>query len=714
MNRGLQDALAAFQAGDLAEAERLCAAALAAQPDSFDALHLSGLVAARGGDAVRAERLFARAVAINPQIAQARLNHGNALRALNRHEDALASYTRALALKADYAPAIGNRGAVLLLLGRHEEAEAAYRRGIAIAPGDAAMHLGLGNALKELGRLADAAVCFTRAAELRPDFAEAHNNLGTTLKDLGRPDEASASCARAAELKPGDPAVQDNLGAAYYEQGRTDLTVVHYKRALLLKAKAAEASPWTLAVCDALIDLIGLPAIYRDDAEVAASRGNFAAALDRLKALLAERPETSTAEEGLIAECLFKLNHFLLGYQQRDDKPLLQSYCAIAVELLKPRFGLFLRPVGRRPGGGKIRLGVASELLMNHNGANWIYPWLAGLPRDDYEFFLYSLNGRTDWLTGKFATLGAYRWLPFRADSYAKSLSAIRADALDVLILPDVGMTPSSRIIALARLAPIQCLGWGHPITTGSATIDYFLSSAGMEPENGGAHFTETVVKIPNPAFFHDHPGESAPPQRQRFGLPEGKTLLGSVQNLFKYLPHSDDLFARIAEAAPEAVFAFVGHRSAHVTGLFTQRLARAFERRGQRFEDRVRIVPPQPHQAFVDLFDVFDVVLDTPGWNGANTTMFALARGCPVVTLPGEFTRSRHALGLLGKIGMQELAAASEDAYVALAVRLATDQAYRAAVGEKIKSQRDRLLDNAACCRFLDAFFKEKVAALV
>ncbi|WP_226574846.1 hypothetical protein [Microseira wollei] len=34
------------------------------------------------------------------------------------------------------------------------------------------------------------------------------------------------------------------------------------------------------------------------------------------------------------------------------------------------------------------------------------------------------------------------------------------------------------------RLAPVQCKAWGHPVTSGIATIDYFLSSELLDPKN--------------------------------------------------------------------------------------------------------------------------------------------------------------------------------------------------------------------------------------
>ncbi len=39
--------------------------------------------------------------------------------------------------------------------------------------------------------------------------------------------------------------------------------------------------------------------------------------------------------------------------------------------------------------------------------------------------------------------------------------------SLDILFYPDLGMTPLTYFLAFARLAPVQCVSWGHPVTTG-------------------------------------------------------------------------------------------------------------------------------------------------------------------------------------------------------------------------------------------------------
>ena len=66
------------------------------------------------------------------------------------------------------------------------------------------------------------------------------------------------------------------------------------------------------------------------------------------------------------------------------------------------------------------------------------------------------------------------------------------------------------------------------------------------------------------------------------------------------------------------------------------------------------------------------DIVLDTFPYSGGQTTLECLWMGIPVVTLPGETFASRHSLGYLSAIGLEDLAAESPDSYVLTAVRLA------------------------------------------
>ncbi|WP_257237152.1 hypothetical protein [Nostoc sp. 'Peltigera malacea cyanobiont' DB3992] len=121
-----------------------------------------------------------------------------------------------------------------------------------------------------------------------------------------------------------------------------------------------------------------------------------------------------------------------------------------------------------------------------------------------------------------------------------------------------MGMNPQTLQMAGLRLAPVQCVAWGHPVTTGLPTIDYFLSSELMEPENGQEHYSEKLIRLPNIGVSYPKP--YIPPvikTRSYFQLLDDAVIYLCCQAPFKYLPQYDFIFAEIARRVPQAKFVF-------------------------------------------------------------------------------------------------------------------------------------------------------------
>ncbi len=239
--QAMERGFAAYQRGDLPEAERLCRAVLNAKTDHFDALHLLGIIAARTRRTREAAELLSRALSSNPNDAAAHSHLGNVLRALKRPAEALQSYERALALEPDYAEAYYNRGNALGDLERHADALESYERALALMPDLAEAHNNRGMALNALNRHSDALESYERALALNPDYPEAHNNRGVALFDLKRYEEALESCGRALALKPDYAEAYNNRGIALGELKRPAEALQSYERALALEPDYAEA-----------------------------------------------------------------------------------------------------------------------------------------------------------------------------------------------------------------------------------------------------------------------------------------------------------------------------------------------------------------------------------------------------------------------------------------------------------------------------------------
>jgi predicted O-linked N-acetylglucosamine transferase (SPINDLY family) len=110
---------------------------------------------------------------------------------------------------------------------------------------------------------------------------------------------------------------------------------------------------------------------------------------------------------------------------------------------------------------------------------------------------------------------------------------------------------------------------------------------------------------------------------------------------------------------------------------------------------ERVRWLPALANQDFLQLPTVADVVLDPIHFGGGNSSYEAFAMGVPVVTLPGEYLRSRITRALYAKMEITDLIADSHEQYVALALRLATEAGFRTGIADGISKLCQRLFED-------------------
>jgi tetratricopeptide (TPR) repeat protein len=187
-----EQALAAYDSGDLARAGAHCRAKLKSKPKDFDALHLLAVVQSRSGSYAAALNTFDKALKLRPNNADLINNRGGALAGAKRYEEALEAYERALELRPNYASAHNNRGCVLMDMERYEDALSSYSKALVLDPNNAEFTNNLGRALTQLRRYTDALDCYDDALALRPDYIEARINRGVALNDLKRHEEALA------------------------------------------------------------------------------------------------------------------------------------------------------------------------------------------------------------------------------------------------------------------------------------------------------------------------------------------------------------------------------------------------------------------------------------------------------------------------------------------------------------------------------------------
>jgi protein O-GlcNAc transferase len=631
---------------------------------------------------------------------------------------AIQAYEKAIELNPKLFNAYGNLGNVYLAQNQIDKAEEIFRKSINANPFHFGGYVNLGNLLLEQRQQIDEAIsAYHQAFDLNTKNADVLNNLSLAYKL--RDNELNSVFYKA---------------YFYFKQSATEEAITLYKKAISIDPEATFAYLHLLWCLQSLgktkealeeikstlqlfpnnlhiqiASLRVLPAIYKNREEIESCREYFQERLESLYQNLTLDTETQY-KDALYA--ISRQTNFYLAYQCKNDIDLQKQYGQIVQKIMCSNYPQFCQdlPLPKLRTGEKIRVGYISTHLYNHNGANGCLGWVINHNRQDFQIYCYHLGVNKDQVTEQYQ-LNSYSFVHIPNDIEAMC-NQIISDKLHILVFPAIGMDSTDGQFAALRLAPIQCMAWGHPVTSGLPTMDYFLSSELMEPENGQEHYSEKLIRLPNSSLCYTKPVlPLAKKTRLEFGIPEDCTLYLCCQSTFKYLPQYDYIFAEIAQEVSSAKFVFISAiEGKHITDIFRQRLGKAFAKLGLNSEDYCIILPRQTHYEFMQINQIADIYLDTLGWNGGFTTLNAIACNLPIVTCPGEFMRGRHSYAFLKMLGITETIANSEAEYIEIAVKLALDTDFRNSIIERTSQNHHRVFEDKTSIKGLEAFYKQVV----
>lgn len=627
--KGAEHAAERFAAGDLAGAEKRCRRILHHDPERADVWHLLAAVALAAHDPHTAVAAAGRALALAP-------------------DDADYANTRALALSRD---------------GQREAAEAAWRKLLEACPAHAEAHYNLGGLLLDTARADEALQCFERALELRPDWADAHKNLGVTRFARGDFEGAESAYADAIRCNPRDAGSYRNLGTLKQEADDFESAMTLYRTALDLDVNAETVFRFAL-----------LAPIFAGDAQdIATHRGRI---VENLRALEATELRLSDPARGVGAPA------FYAPYQGADDRPLMEALGRAVTRAWQPP------PLPAAAPAARPRIVLVSAHFKRHTLGRLYAPLLERLPRDGYDLAVLSIGAHDDAYARRIeAAADVHVAVPPDLGAARTALAGLGAD---VVLYGDVGMDEVSYYLAAERFAPVQCVSWGHPVTSGLPNVDYFVSSSLMEPEGAAAHYTETLIELPSWLTLYEAPElEPAPLDAGAFGFGKDERVYLCPQSMFKLHPDFDDYLARILALDPRAVIALIDSRAA-----WRARLEARFARRIGTDAARIRFVPRQDTAAYLALLSAADVVLDTVHFAGGFTTFETLWLEKPFVTERGRYLRGRVSAALCDLLDLDAPIAAGADDYASRAVRFANDAELRERYVTDLAARKQALLE--------------------
>ncbi|MEG4215409.1 tetratricopeptide repeat protein [Microcoleus sp. Pol14C6] len=550
-------------------------------------------------------------------------------------------------------------GNKLYIQGRYEAAIKHYQRFLVSQTGDIELYGNLSECLRNLNRIEEAIAILDSGIYHYPTAGQLHFQLIKIFQQNGRTQEAISSAVKATQILPNEYVFK-------------------------------------------LFKHLTLPIVYNTSDEIQFYKKRFVQQLNNL----IQQTSLKTPEDKINALRGFSsFTNFYLAYQAHNVVESQSKYANLVHQVMTANYPQWVQPQSMPPllENGKIRVGYISSYLHSYSGTLWLTGWLRYCNHEQFEIYCYYTGNDPDLITEQFRQYSdKFRHIPHNLEGVCQQ---IIDDKLHILVFPEIGMDAPTIQIAALRLASVQCSAWGHPVTSGLPTIDYFISSELMEPENAQLHYSETLIKLPNIGVAYPKPivGELTH-SRSDFDLREDAVIYLCCQAPFKYLPQYDFILAEIARRVPQAQFIFPRGE------LLRERLKRAFAAVNLDSEDYCLFRTIPTRQDYIALNFLSDVFLDTFTWSGGNTSLEAIACNLPIVTCPGEFMRGLHAYSFLKRLGVTDTIAKNEEEYIQIAVKLGIDSKWRRDIAQRMSQRQGDLFDDKVCVTALETFYQEVV----
>ena len=253
----------------------------------------------------------------------------------------------------------------------------------------------------------------------------------------------------------------------------------------------------------------------------------------------------------------------------------------------------------------------------------------------------------------------------------------------DMVFFVGVGMSPLVIALASLRLAPVQCVSYGHTATTMSPVIDYMI----LPDDFVGADdvYSEKLLRFPPEAIPYAAPvaEEPAPPPRPERHL-DGTVRIAVPASIMK-------INGRFLKALADAVAVSSREVKFHFFPLAATGLAFFhLEQEVKRILPQAVVYPESDRQAYLQRLGACDFFVSPFPYGNMNSIVDAVVMGVPGVCLDGLEAHSHADLAIFRRLGLpEELCTKSEEEYVAAIARLIDDDDWRG-VCQKIAREID------------------------
>jgi len=545
-------------------------------------------------------------------------------------------------------------------------------------PYDIKNYFELGLLLKTIGQFEDAKTCYHRILEVLPTDIDTLFDMAFACQHLGQLDDAIKWYEKLFQIDPKHAQAHINIGHIYRIQGQVQQACHHFMHAeSTMKHDGLE-----------VLRYFSLPVLYHSKDEIMFYR-------QRLNEYVTNNQVNLSDPFKQVG-----ITQFLLAYHGLDDT-MIQKSIADFYYRSCPSLNYFSPHLNQTKSKNRISIGFASTFFWEKHPVGKVFQGLIKyLNPEKFRIVLFHTSCKA-FVQSKVHERHKEK-IKYLPRDLSKSRDIIANEKLDILFYPEIGMDPLIYFLAFSRLANVQCVGWGHPVTSGIQNIDYYISTIDMEPDNGMMHYTEKLVMLQTfISFFYRPQKITQHLKRSDFHIPDGHWYV-CPQNIQKMHPDMDTIFSEILINDPKGILVLYAGKYP----VLTQQLKNRIKKSMPKLINRIIFVNSMPFEKFLQFLNLCDAVLDVPYFSSGTTTLEAFSMGIPIVTMPGNFFRNRLAYGCFKRINVFDTIAKNLNHYVTLANQLACDKDFKRNVSNNILTNIDVLFDNQEVIRAYEQFF--------
>lgn len=611
---------------------------------------------------------------------------GLSLKMQNRFEEAISTLHCALKMTPEDREITHNLGDIFHTIQEFNDAKIWYQKSLESNPAIAETHFGLANSLVELGDAELAEKHFLSALQLNDDYAEAYFNLGHLYQRQMRLEESRQQYQQAIASKPDFFKAYSNLGIIMQMQGDLDGAANCYKKATHINPNFTDS-------------LINIGACLKDQGKYTEAEKSYRKALkiypdhalchSNLGSVLKDQGKLQEAEKELRYALELDPNSreihsnllFLLNYHpDKSGEEIYEEYTAFNTRFGEPNHDQWQPHQNSCQSGRRLKIGYVSPQFKLHSIRHFFEPLVAHHDHTTLEIFAYAEMTNEDSVTSRYRSYVDH-WRTTVGMNDKALAQQIRDDRIDILV-DLAGHTAHNRLGMFAlKPAPVSLHWLDFGYTTGLTAIDYYLTDEATVPAGNDHLFSETLLKINTPALVYRPAGgmgevNDLPAQKC------GYITFGLLTRAVRINHRTIKIWSEILKRVPESrlIIDSNNFRNSSMQETFLNKfLDHGIEKERLTF---CYHTPPW------DILRSFDISLDCFPHNSGTTLFETLYMGIPFITLTDRPSVGRLGCSILEGLGHPEWIAESENEYIEIAVKLATNTSELARLRSSLRQE--------------------------